>query len=120
MASVMAVMKGQVNACKRRCVDVMEQHGELLLGQEKFQGTQLDKVGSQFYDLALECEYLFSKIDRLTDLIRQNGEMPVLEKNPLNSYFRDHMKKELEKALAETKDMDEKEAAKHLEAELKL
>ena len=118
LASVMAVMKGQINACKRRACDVMNDHGKLLLNDPETKGTEMDQVGCQFYALAYRCETLFAEVDRLTDLIRQNGDMPVLEKNPDNTYFIRDTEKNFKELIEETKGMSQEEKVAYLDGRL--
>lgn len=118
LASVMAVMKGQINSCKRRACDVMTNHGEMLLGDENHKGTEMDRVGCQFYALAFRCEMLYAEIDRLTDLIRQNGDMPVLEKDPNNRAFIEDTYENIKELRKETKSMTYEETLKHLDGKL--
>lgn len=116
MASSMAVVKGQLNSAKRRLADLMVEHGENRLGSEKDKGTDMDLVGTQCYSICWSIELTFRQVDRLTDLIRQNGEMPVLEKNPDNDCFLRDAREQTEKIRKQMEGMSKDEKVAYLQS----
>ena len=110
-ARTLAVVKGQLNACKTRFVEISEKAGHLPMGAKEHAGTDRDLIGVQCYALCLGVENLFSQVDALTDLIRQKADLPVLKPNDRNYFFQRDMKKQLERIREEMKDMTDEEKA---------
>ena len=113
-AKTLAVVKGQLNACKTRFMEISMEAGDLRMGAKEHEGTDRDLIGVQCYALCLSVESLFGKVDALTDLIRHKANLPVLKPNEKNYMFQTDMKKQIEKIRDEIKDMSPEEKETYL------
>ena len=115
-AKALAVVKGQLNACKTRFAQIADKAGDLPLGSERHTGTEKDLIGVQCYALCISVESLFRHVDSLTALIRQKADLPVLKENDRNYYFQKDMLREMNKIKEAIKGMSQDEAMDYVKS----